>query len=124
MTKEKKIEQDAVANILKSISYQTGSFFGKITSLGKNAKTSLADMKESFDEGVQSLAEEEMDPAPVNVEVKEAKEKKVRKGKRAKKEQESLKEEKVEAEEKKTESADVEEKSEKAPSKKRATKRK
>lgn len=79
MTKEKKQEQNAGSEIMKSIFYGTGLLCGKVTGLGKAVKTkefssmvkkagksvkaSLDDMKESFEEGVKSLADESSDDA-------------------------------------------------------------
>ena len=81
MVKIKKKETDTVANIVQSISYGTGLICAKVSNLGKVTKTkewkdvasktqsivknversvtdSIADLKESFDEGVKSIVQE------------------------------------------------------------------
>ncbi|MBF0531993.1 MAG: hypothetical protein HQL23_02730 [Candidatus Omnitrophica bacterium] len=74
MTKEKKSEPNLVSDIVKSISWGTGLLCGKVTNLGQIVKTKelskmvkktgaavkagIADMKESFEEGVKSLSED------------------------------------------------------------------
>ncbi len=96
MVKLKKNETDAVTNIVQSISYGTGLICAKVSNLGKVTKTkewigamsktkgivknvektvmdSVADMKESFDEGVKSIVKDEIDAPEAEVVVKKEK---------------------------------------------------